>query len=226
MISANVTVAGMVGAATNVSSLDAYMGIFDRVLEGLSIPLKSFDAVTKKQQKSRKPLISGDEIAELKLLYEFRNDLVHEIDISILGHPNIRDSWSPDDAIRIGEIVCRLMKGLEDTLTKRAPRDFPNLLDADFRPVSRYDVVLAELPKLEAQLQQLVTELADNPNLSVDDQWEQAKAAASTYLAAEEEFLEQTPILHSQYEDLRSPLKCALVQSRYAYLKAILDVLG
>ena len=228
MNSANVTVAAMIGANTNVSSFKAYMNIFSRVLNSLKISNDSYQSLKKEQPKSTMKWVSTGEFADLENLYDFRNHLVHEIDITTLGHQNVREAWSPEEAIRIGDIVLRLIKGLESDLTLFAPADFPNLLDAEWYPVSPYEVLLADLPKLEKRIDDLIREHKEGfDHIENEDfvrDWVAAKEAASHHLNAEDRFLDETLLLHFQYLDLRGPLKTALVKARHMYLSSIIRV--
>ncbi len=228
MLSANVTLAGMIGASTNVSTVAAYMNIFDRVFGALAIPMDGFRATKATQPGETTPWISCTEIDDLKRLYEFRNMLVHEINNAVLGHPNIRESWTPEEAIKMGEVVNRLMRSLEKALTDHAPPDFPHLLDSRGVTVSSYERMLSEIPELEAQIEKVMADLATDGWAKDEDEtrWAAAKAASSSYLKAEAEFISEAGVFHYRYGEMREPLKAALAESRRNYLKKIVGILG
>lgn len=228
MLSANVTVADMIGASTNVSTFDAYMNIFNRVFEGLAMPVDGFQAAKAPDPDGSIVPLSGEEIGELKRLYEFRNMLVHEINNAIIGHPNVRESWTPEEAIKTGEVVDRLMKKLERALTRHAPRDFPHLLDEQGGEVSTYERLMSEISGLEAQIERVMAGFkADGSGTERDEElWAAAKSASSSYLKVEAEFVSDVDLFRYRYGDMREPLLVALAEFRHAYLKKIVDMVG
>jgi hypothetical protein len=225
-ISANVTVAGLVGAATNVSTFESYMSIFERIFVTLNIPISNYKVLTAPDEVTQTSLFSGSDIAELKELYDFRNRLVHEIDIATLGHPNVRDSWAPEAAMQVGKLVEKLIRGLEAILTKHAPRGFPNLLSLEGEQISRDEILSAEIEELELSVESLLNESISETGGDDREDWLAAKTAAANYLTAEQSFVDGTLMLHYRYEDLRSPIKTALLQSRRNYLRAFLGIYG
>jgi hypothetical protein len=165
------------------------------------------------------------EIEELKNLYSFRNELVHEIGINRIGHMNVRDSWDPTEAIRVGELVQRIMQALEAYVSAKMPRGFPNVLGADGLPVSEWQRLEQELPILEKEIERITTEFTDDA-VEADEKWGAAREAATDYLAKEKSFLDQASMLHNRYIEMREPLKLALIKSRHTYLKSIIETVG
>ena len=64
-------------------------------------------------------------------LFAYRNQLVHEIDLSVIGHRSLRDMWDLDRAVAYGNAIISAIKLLEGHITKYAPQDFPNRLTTD-----------------------------------------------------------------------------------------------
>lgn len=62
--------------------------------------------------------------------------------------------------------------------------------------------------------------------MEADENWEPAKAAAADYLAKEIQFLDNASMLFNRYIELREPLKLALIKSRHAYLKSVIEAAG
>ncbi len=224
MVAANVTVAAVIGAGTNVSSFQTYMAIFDRVLEGAGVARGSYDAIKDHPYFNSEPWVAGAEIGDLERLFEFRNKLVHEISPDTLGHPIARVTWSPGDAIRFGKLAVRLVEGLEAAISGGAPRDFPNLLNSDGDPVSRPTILLAALGRLEKQIEAYSKHIIGT-NTESDVRWEEAKRLAVDQLEAEYEYIRLAPVLHYRYEDLREPMRVALIQARHTYLTTFLQIL-
>jgi hypothetical protein len=61
------------------------MGVFSRLLSTFDPQLNGFKAIKAERAGTGKPWVEEHEIDELKNLYSFRNDLVHEIGIHRIG---------------------------------------------------------------------------------------------------------------------------------------------
>lgn len=224
MLAANLTVASVVGAATNVSSFEDYMRIFSRLLSSVDPRLDAFKAITAERTDTRKPWVEEHEIGELKNLYTFRNELVHEIGIHRVGHQNVRDCLDPAETIRIGQLVRRVIQALEASLSASMQPGFPNLLGDDGFPLSEWQRLKEELPELEREIGRLTTEFTET-GVEADENWEVAVAASEQYLAKEMQFLDRASMFHSRYIEMRDPLRVALIKSRHAYLKELLAMI-
>lgn len=225
MLATNVTVASIVGAATNISRFEDYIGVFSRLFSVIDPNLDGFKVIKAKRIDTGKPWVEEHEIDELKNLYAFRNALVHEIGIERVGHWNVRECWDPAEAIRIGELVQRTMRALEDSVSTKMPAGFPNVLDSDGYPACEWQRLERELPFLEEKVKRITTEFTD-VEVDPDENWEPARAAAAEYLAKEKAFLDQASMLHNRYIEMREPLKLALIKSRHAYLTSIIETVG
>lgn len=225
MLAANVTVASIVGAATNISRLEEYMGIFSRLFSAFDSNFDGFKAIQAKNKKTGLPWVADEEIEELKSLYTFRNSLVHEIGITRVGHWNVRENWNPEDVIRIGELVQRTMRAIEASIVEKMPKDFPRILGSDDLVKPEWERLAQEIPILEKKIGEITTAFTDQP-VEKDVNWEPAKTAAADYMAKEMLFLEQASMLHNRYIEMREPLKINLIRSRHSYLKSIIDTVG
>lgn len=222
MLEAQTTVPGIVAGTTSISSLDAYLAVFERVFKAIGVEEKPFSVIKEVDPETGKAVMTGDDIARLKELHPFRHNLVHEIGIPTMGHPNIRDSWTPDRAVEYGHLVLRLMRQLERKLTEKAPWNFPNLLGETGFPVSRQTVLLPRIAELERRIGELVS--AFDPDNEEITQWSELAASADRQMQAELRFLNTTGMLFYRYEDLRTPLMDTVVQARHDYLKAVVDL--
>lgn len=225
MLAANVTVAAIIGAATNISSFEEYMGVFSRLFSTFDPQLDGFKAIKVERTGTGKPWVEEHEIDELKNLYSFRNDLVHEIGIGRVGHVNVRDRWDPAEAIRMGELVRRTMQAIEASVSAKIPPGFPNVLGADGFPASEWQRLEQELPILEKEIGRITTAFTDQ-EVEADENWGPAKAAATDYLAKETLFLDHASMLFNRYVEMREPLKLVLIKSRHTYLKSIIETVG
>lgn len=225
MLAANVTVAAIVGAATRITSLEDYLNVFSRLFSAFDIPADGYKAINAARPDTGSPWVEKHEIEELRRLYSFRNNLVHEIGIERIGHFIIRDRWDPEEAIRAGELTQRVMQALEASISANAPPNFPNILAPDGFPTSERDHLEKELSFLEKRIARITTAFTDQ-EVESDEDWRDAKAAAADYLAKEMRFLENSTMLFNRYVELREPLKLSLIKSRHAYLKSIIDTMG
>ena len=219
------SVAQLVGAAVRVSSTAYYLSIFGRVFQTLGLPCDVKTWLTGEALEASACWIKPDRFGEIDRLFEFRHELVHEIGVSTMGHPNIRDAWSPNEAIGYGALVRSVISGIESALTKYAPALFPNRLTDEGWPVSKVDSLNAELARLEAAVGGAVDRAEWNDDFT-REAWRRAQAAFGAYAAAEADFIDTGGMLHWRYFDARTPLRVALVQYRIAFLTELLSHLG
>ncbi|MCJ2094665.1 hypothetical protein MKK67_19510 [Methylobacterium sp. J-072] len=225
MFAANVTLPSIVGAVTNVSNFDDYMNIFSRIFKSFDENTNAWDALKAQRQNTGAPWVDESEFDDLVNLYFSRNDLVHEIGITRLGHINVRDRLDPDEAIRLGKLVQRTMLAIEALITAKLPPEFPNLLDSSGNPTDVLVRIEQEIVKYEDRIGRLTTAFTDSP-VDKDENWEPAKSASAEYIIKEKTFLDNAQILHNRYVEMREPLKLALVRARHAYLKQVVDMVG
>lgn len=222
LLTEGASVANLISAATSVGSLAKYMGVFNRVLSALGAKGDAYDFVKEIDPKTGEPWLTGNDIEELERLFVFRHELTHEIGRGVVGHLNVRDAWASDDAVTFGRRVLQLMRAVERAITASAPDDFPNLLDASFRPVWRLERLKAEIIKLEAKILPIVEAVNFGDHDHTKDDWLASLEASRTHIEVESNFLQHASFLHSKYIDLTSPLLEKIAQARYDYLKMLI----
>lgn len=139
MFEGNVTLPNLVGALTHVSTFDQYTNVFSRVFQQFDHKFDCWSAFKSINPQTGEPWLSPSDIEEMKGIYISRNDLVHEIGITRIGHFNVRDRIGPNEALRLGQIVSKTMLSVEHNITNKLPNDFPNMLDGSARPILQSD---------------------------------------------------------------------------------------
>lgn len=84
-------------------------------------------------------------------MFSYRNTLVHEVGLSVVGPWMHRDPLSPETAETWCEFAKRCMLALEQPITERASDDFPNKLDDNGHSTGetiRLDRKISELEEL------------------------------------------------------------------------------
>jgi hypothetical protein len=94
-----VTVAHPIGANKTISNIRDYVSVFDRLFAALSIHV---DIERELRDIKVDPIPEINLYAEIDRLFQYRNQLVHEIDITLVGPYTIRDNWSSETAIKNG----------------------------------------------------------------------------------------------------------------------------
>lgn len=224
-LASNVTVAAVVGAATNISTFDDYTSVFSRLFAAFGMKQSVYDVIKANNPETDAAWVEPREIEIIQNLYRFRNDLVHEIGIERVGHFNVRERWNPSEAINTIQLVQKMMRAIEASITASAPAGFPNLLDSDGLPKSELIRVEQEIRELENELSKLIDYFEDGSEYSQSN-FVAANSAAASYIRSELDFIEGWPILFNRYVEMKEPLKLALVHSRQAYLKAIVETVG
>ena len=220
LLSQGASVARMLAASVSVTSFSKYMDRMNRVFGEVGVPFDAYEALTKPEAASGWVGVSGGELEQVQRMFRFRNELAHEVSISIVGHLNIRDSWTPDQAEEVGSIALRIMQRLERVLTAFAPSDFPNLLDDDGYPRSEVERLEQEITRLEGEIQTAL--IREDQEASVQAaSWSKVCSAYQDAYEAQTRFIDRADFLHLRYLDLRTPLKLALTSDRLRFLRLI-----
>jgi hypothetical protein len=216
MVSEGVTVPYLLGAAKKVNSFNDYLYVFHRLFEELRIE----DQLDKLVQKRTAGTNSIHE--EVTAIFTYRHQLVHEISYASIGHWNIREVWTLEEALAKVETVINLMKMIELSITENAPSDFPNRLDKEGMEEDY-------LSKFEASIEELENEITAAINW--DDEalpaWKESVANSKKTIEAEFDFIEKTtqfwPI---RYFDIRPAMRAEVLKSRLAFLTFVKSQIG
>ncbi|MHB2207768.1 hypothetical protein [Methylobacterium sp. CM6257] len=223
MIAQNATVAQLIGAATNIGSFQTYMAHFVRIFSEIGIAGDPYKSVVR--DALGEAALVESQFEELEDLFRFRNTLVHEIGVEVLGHANIREGWDPGTSIEKLSLTLRLIRGIERAILDFGPSDFPNRVTETGIPIPQLDMLMGKLDNLETKLRKT---LANTSIMTWDgqhDAYEKAQDLFHQSVAEEEHFITYTPLLHSKYMDQKTPLKVKLYKDRVDYLEMMLDMI-
>lgn len=215
MLSAQLSVPHLIVSSFNISSMDKYIHVIDRILKVFDGAKDVSDIMTSINESYR---TTGEILAEL---FADRNSLVHEISLQDIGHRNIRDYADFDEVIVTGRKVLELIKAIELNITKYAPSHFPNLLNSHALPISPIERIGTEIDALEAAIAD-VSSLEDNIGDFDAKQWSSATKHSQSYLKSELSFIDSLEIAGWHYHDPRPNLKRELLDGRLNYLRALL----
>ena len=151
-------------------------------------------------------------------LFEYRNQLVHEIDLSIIGHVSLRDMWDLDRAVAYGNAIISAIKLLEGHITKYAPQDFPNRLTVEGHAEDEYEKLEKAISAIEDELSnRFQEEFQEEDDLT--NPWEAAVAMSRQSLRSEIDFLAKADFLHPvRHLDMRRSVQIDCLKNRLAYL--------
>lgn len=222
MVGKNASVAQLVGAALKINSLEQYLSVFTRLFKELGFKFKPVDWLLGRADGATVCWMSEAQLQDITRIFEFRHNLVHEIGVSVVGHPNIRDSLIPDEAVETGRLFKALIAGLEDAITRFAPWTFPNVLTAEGTLVERHTQLEAELAQLTSQAEKAISETEWQFD-GTYEAWQIAREEFASYMAAEDKFIERGEMLHWRYFDARTPLRARMLDFRVGFLKELLS---
>jgi len=215
MLAERITVPHLLGAATSVSRVQEYVAVFTRVFEVLDInvhverELRSVQFDIELYREERQELYSV-----IEELFEYRNQLVHEIDLSVIGHRSLRDMWNLDRAVAYGNAIITAIKLLEGHITKYAPQDFPNRLTAEGAAEDEYEKIEKAIASIEAELSSKFQNEDDLTNA-----WEAALGMSRQSLQLEVDFLAKAEFLRPvRHLDMRRSVQIDCLKNRLAYL--------
>jgi hypothetical protein len=222
MIAEQAPVTHLIGGAVRVTSADKYYALLNRVFSDLQISLDLGSWLTGASEAAVACWVRPDQMHLVESLFNFRHELVHEIGSGTMGHPNIRESWSPDEALHYGRLALSVMSGIEAAFTRFAPKSFPNVLTEEGWPISSLEQLQAQLVELDEAAEQAVRSADwDHPNTA--ETWTALRVAGREYFSAEERFIERAAMLHWRYFDARAPLRLMSLQYRIAFLREVLS---
>lgn len=221
MVGANVTIPYLVGAATKISSLKSYIEVFERIFRALEINSNPADILKGIEREPRSVEIGTSNLLFdiIDSLFQVRHNLVHEIDLAVVGHFSLRDMWTPVDAARFGRAVVEGIKALERELTRFGPLNFPNRLDEEGYPENEKEKIRKDISILEAELSRHFS--ADTVYQS-DEAWETALRASRESVAREIEFIQSAEFLAPvRHLDRREAIEIEYLKNRLAYLSLL-----
>jgi hypothetical protein len=216
MMAHNVTVAHLIGANKTISRADQYvLDVFERLFKALSIPAH----IERELRDTKMGMDLADHTnlyAALEGLFEFRNRLVHEIDIALVGPYTIRDAWSPDIAIEYGNSVIKVITLIEGHITKHGPKDFPNRLNSDAYPEDEFEKLQQSVLLLEDDISAILNDT------DASDEWKDVLERSRASQRTEMDFMDGADFLQPlRVLDIRRIVKMEYLKGRLTYLKAL-----
>jgi hypothetical protein len=222
MVAEGATIPHLLAAATNVSCIQDYLSIFRRVLQELRVHEDIEKALRATKTGIYVSSLDGDTslYGVLAHLFEYRNRLVHEIDLATIGHFSIRDMWELPQAQQYGKAVVDCIKLVESNITASAPKDFPNRLDAEGTPEDEYGKLMGAISAMEAELTPQIELLRTVDRSS--SRWAEALSAIRTARQLELDFLENASFLRpGRHFDIRREVQIEYLRSRLAFLSLL-----
>lgn len=212
----------LVGASVKIGNTESYLSVIGRVFKELGFPFSLKEWLTGTAEGSTVCWVQGDQIAALDRLFTFRNQLVHEIGLESMGHPNARDSWDPKLALANGLIVASVIRGVEAAFTAHAPNLFPNLMTKEGYPIRNVARLQKELNRLDKIADEAIR-IWDWTDPNSVEGWKAARDKFNEYMACETEFIDNAGIFHWRYFDARSPMKVRMIQYRIDTINELLS---
>jgi hypothetical protein len=213
----NLTIAQLISASTLVSDAEKYAYIFDRIFSYLGLTDKAANLIKK-----------GDDTANnnfliLAQMFEARHSLVHEINETQVGHWNLRDYTSLENAQNYAKLVIEIMNLIEEKISLHAKPDFPNLIFKGKDDGSRW-----------TRLTSLITQIEDEILLGIThgtDAHIDQDLLKSSILKSREHIQEEINTLMTayyaghRYFSISEPLVEQLLTARLSYVRRLRDEL-
>jgi len=210
------TIPHLVASAGNIATVEKYVSVISRVLSQFKPKVNLGEILGRKtsSQESYESL--------LRSLFNDRNQLVHEITLSDIGHRNIRYYKSFDEVLSIALIVDNIIKEIEVQLSASAPYDFPNLLDSSHVAVTKTEVLKRRITEAEAVIREAISSGVLTDIFSLD-QWDTIIENHHHYLEKEEQFIDSMSFPGYQYYDPKHNILERLLECRLEYLVKLRD---
>jgi hypothetical protein len=206
------TMAQFIAQSTMISDFNKYIRIFDRVLSYLKITKLAAEIA---KAGSDKP----DQVFPLFIkLFVRRHALVHEIGQDQIGHRNLRDPLSLEEAQTLGAAVIELMTKLELAITEAAPGNFPNIVQGPVY-ISQHERVLKMITDIEDKLIEDINN-AEMVGLNVDNFIDSIKSSRAA-LNASALALRNLTYPGFRYYSISEPLLLVLYEKRLEYISLL-----
>lgn len=213
MMSEGVTVPHLLAAATGVSTMEAYVNTMGRVLKALGAKTTISQILAQADQD-----VTDGQL--LDRLFVERNSLVHEISLTDIGHRNIREYTSFEDALATGNRVMGIIRAIEAQITEFAPEEFPNRLTADGYEVDEEETLRHRIKKIEQKIESALASFGSDDGITVE-KWQEMRIGSEKYLSTELDFINGLNLAGAQYFDIRPFMKENLLRQRIQYLEFI-----
>jgi hypothetical protein len=137
----------------------------------------------------------------------------------VVGALTLRNNWDVDFALEFGNLAIATIRAIETCLTDKAPKDFPNRLDAD----GRQQDIIKDLDHDIGVLEGGISEAIGRSGKGEPDHshWKAALTGAREARVKESEFIDTASFLHNRYIDYRRPLLLAMRRHRLEYLRLL-----
>ena len=196
-ISQGITVAQLLGAIRSISSADSYLAVFQRIFEELSITPGVHDTLMSTHDPSDE--LNSNKLEQLKSLFDFRNDLIHEIGHWRIGRKSERNVIDLAQALQYGELVLATIGTIERCLTEKAPERFPNKLSPEGTLLDPGDDMEKEIALLEEEVTKAIARYREGMKKGVDD-WINALNVARSARSEEVKFAKGAEFLtHNRF---------------------------
>jgi polyhydroxyalkanoate synthesis regulator phasin len=219
MVAEGITVPQLLGAMTAVGSSQKYIAIFERIFKELEIKLNPYDVLNSIILRDT----SNHKVDALQGVFDYRNNLVHEIDYSMVGPWVVRGNLDVANAREHGQLVLAVMKTIEKTITDHAPKDFPNRLDNEGLPDDEMHALDQKIAELEDDITDAIRSvrgLGEGSAPAMSD-WFAALSNSRSANIEESKFIQDAEFIHSRHADFRRPLLIALRKQRLEYLRLL-----
>lgn len=220
MISTNMSAPQLVAGMRNVSSRQKYLDVFRRVYDALGIdekPEAIVAALNTADIEGNEIPVNGIEM--LDSIFDYRNELVHEIGPSHVGAASQRDALHPDVAADWCNFAERCMLALEKPITETATDDFPNKLNEHGHSTGEIERLDRKIVELEQAVSEKVRQRG-----AWEKEWEVALTASRHAAEANQGF--HGFALFMRLFPNTMDAERSMRAGRISYLEALLQGLG
>lgn len=212
MVQKRLTIPDYIAAGVSVSSIDKYVSIFQRILDGIGSRRKSMLVLNENSFDVPNYDILND-------VFQFRNGIVHEIDYTIIGSYSQRSNIGIDEAIKILSLTRRVIQNYEHEISNCTDDLFPNKLDEKFNLTNRKSAIEKEILRISYEISEQL-----NNNDDFDEAYEDWRALMRAFLGfyqANEKFVDGLRLPGWRYMDPRYPLRARVRVAVLEYLKLL-----
>jgi hypothetical protein len=151
MVAQGVTVPQLMGAMTTVGSAEKYINTLQKVFAELKIdpPVRQLlNPIILSNTPERHDMLRG--------LFDYRNNLIHEIDFSIIGPWVVRSDIDISEARERCKMVLAAIEAIEKRFSEAAPLAFPNKLNSELLPEDELGQLDTDILELETEITEIV----------------------------------------------------------------------
>lgn len=224
----------LIAASLSVSNLETYLSTFERVARSVSVQFSLKNWLAEKVESPVERFPNQTRFKHLEHVFNFRNQLVHEIRYEQVGAWRLRSSHEIKEIIFYVQTALETIQEVERQICHQAPPLFPKSGLSGLYITER-EQLHSVITQMENDIRQSIQKQLRTPSESVDlsdeddstnvKAWDVETEKWNEFILSESRFLEWVDFLYGNNFVMSDFLIVRLQNLRYEYLKTLQSII-